>query len=62
MDLTNNKMEDNIAEAIYNTPYEENLIEISIGDYVLPIITTKETQEYKKYYLFNKILFFKRCI
>lgn len=59
MDLTNNKMEDNIAEAIYNTPYEENLIEISIGDYVLPIITTKETQEYKKYYLFNKILFFR---
>ena len=55
-------MEDNIAEAIYNTPYEENLIEISIGDFVLPIITTKETQEYKKYYLFNRILLFKRCI
>lgn len=55
-------MEDKITKAIYNTPYKENLIELSIGDFVIPIISTHETQEYKKYYLFNKIKYFEKKV
>ena len=53
--MINQEINNKITELLIKEPYEENILDISIGDFVLPIITSKLLLNRIDYKLFNKL-------
>ena len=56
--MKNLLINEEITNAIINDPYEENLIDISFGDFTIPILTKISYSNHIDYKLFNKLKIF----